>query len=347
MGLPAFAYVMALLGAAACLSCGSTEGPVDYAAPAQVGVIRIVPAEDIEDESRWGSALELALEAEYWDTIVNSDHEHFPAWKTKVERYTVLNEAADERLQLLLTAGAVFQMTLAFTPDGLDSLVLVNNLSGVISGARRVHDSLPDHVPAQVFYNNNLAMRGLLLGPRDEGIAHLEDLLREPGSEGRAAAAFTYGMIQDEAAVRYAIGLNEACDTFVCDWTSEIAPFKPIGQMLMLAELHAVLGEFDEMGDVLDRAESLAVERDWPFIERIDALRAELPTRVYTDGEEAGVGLLRWPLPVYADEVNCSGCHVGALPGRSGITPPVPYENHDRVTPVPAAPDLSHLLPQP
>ena len=41
-------------------------------------------------------------------------------------------------------------------------------------------------------------------------------LIAVPGTEGRAAAPFTYGMINDEAAVRYAIELNEDCETFVC-----------------------------------------------------------------------------------------------------------------------------------
>ncbi len=330
--------VMTLLGA---VSCG--EAPSDPRAPTQLGVIRVVPEERVQDPSEWGAELELALEAEYWDLITNSDHEAYPAWDEKVLAYQMANAAASPRLELLRTAGAVFQVSQAFSGDNVNLRLVLQHLDQIIGGASSLQTSLPNHLPAQVFYHNNSSMRGLMLGPAEEGIEHLAQLTAIAGSEGRAAAPFTYGMIHDDVAVQYAIDLNEGCDTFVCMWTSQIAPFKPIGQLMMLAELYAVSGDMEAMTRTLDRADALAVERGWPFRERITALREELPTRTYESGQSHGVGVFRWPMPVYSNEVNCSNCHVGGRAGTSGQSVEPPYEGHYVTTPSPDPVDLSHL----
>jgi hypothetical protein len=318
-------------------------GAVDPSAPTQLGVVREVPASRVADQAEWGAELELALEAEYWDLITNSDHEAFPAWNQKVADYQLANPNAAPRLELLRTAGAVFQVSQAFSGDNVNIRLVLQHLDQIIGGASRVHDTLPYHLPAQVFYHNNTAMRGLMLGPAAEGIDHLASLVLIPGSEGRAAAPFTYGMINDPVALQYAIELNEGCDTFVCNWTSRIAPHKPIGQLMMLAELHAIAGDFDSMTATLDRADALAVERGWPFRERIEELRTALPTRTYEAGNSHGVGVFRWPMPFFSNEVNCSNCHVGGRAGTSGESLEESYVGHYVTTPTPDPVDLSHL----
>ena len=333
-----YAAALLLLGL---ISCG--DGSADPRAPTEVGVVREVPVTRVEDPEAWGAELELALEAEFWDLITNSDHEAYPAWDQKVADYQAANAAADPRLELLRTAGAVFQVSQSFSGDNVNLRLVLQHLDQIIGGASRVHESLPYHLPAQVFYHNNTAMRGLMLGPASEGIDHLAALVTIPGSEGRAAAPFTYGMIDDPVALQYAIDLNEGCDTFVCNWTSRIAPHKPIGQLLMLAELYAISGDFDAMSATLDRADALAVERGWPFRERIEELRAVLPTRTYESGRDHGVGVFRWPMPFYSNEVNCSNCHVGARAGTSGQSLEQQYVGHYVTTPTPDPVDLSHL----
>jgi hypothetical protein len=323
------------------LSCD--DNAVDPRAPTQLGVIRVVPTERVEDEGEWGAELDLALEAEYWDLITNSDHEAFPAWDEKVAAYQLANPSAAPRLELLRTAGAVFQVSQSFSGENVNIRLVLQHLDQIIGGANRVHETLPYHLPAQVFYHNNSSMRGLMLGPAAEGVDHLAALVLVPGSEGRAAAPFTYGMINDPVALQYAIDLNEGCDTFVCNWTSRLAPFKPIGQLLMLAELHAIAGDFDSMTATLDRADALAVERGWPFRERIVELREVLPTRTYEAGSSHGVGVFRWPMPFYSNEVNCSNCHVGGRPGTSGESLEESYVGHYVTTPTPDPVDLSHL----
>ncbi|MCA9532875.1 MAG: hypothetical protein KC593_04320 [Myxococcales bacterium] len=328
----------ALVGVVSC-----DDSPTDVRAPTEVGVVRSVPVTRVEDPSEWGAELELALEAEFWDLITNSDHEAYPAWDAKVVGYQQANPDAPARLELLRTAGAVFQTSQAFGGENVDTRLVLQQLPQIIGGAARVHESLPYHLPAQVFYHNNTAMRGLMLGPAAEGVDHLAQLVTIPGSEGRAAAPFTYGMIDDDVALQYAIDLNEGCDTFVCNWTSRIAPFKPIGQLLMLAELYAIAGDMDAMSATLDRADALAVQRGWPFRDRIVTLREVLPTRTYESGASHGVGVFRWPMPFYANEVNCSNCHVGGRAGTSGQSLEEQYEGHYVTTPTPDPVDLSHL----
>ena len=63
------------------------------------------------------------------------------------------------------------------------------------------------------------------------------------GTEGRAAAPFSYAMVHDEAYGDYAIAMMEGCENRICMWTTELAPFKPIGQLLTLAEFNAIKAE--------------------------------------------------------------------------------------------------------
>jgi hypothetical protein len=230
-------------------------------------------------------------------------------------------------------------------PSSLDDTLLLRYLARALEGAEDVLALMPDYEPGFVFAHNNIAMRALVFGAGadqlDEALEHLALMvnLEFAGSlntEGRAAAAFTYGMIYDEDSVRFAIDLNEDCATAICNWTSRIAPFKPIGQLMMEAELHAVLGDYAKMNELLDVAEAHARERNWPFIERIAELRSDLPSRSY----EQGLGFTRAPMPLYSNRVNCSNCHIGGHPGQSGVELDSPYPNSTITTPRPTIPDL-------
>jgi len=327
-----------VLFVAACASSGTT----DELAPVELGVVRTVDAQRIEDPAEWGPSLDLALETEFWDLIGNSDHERYPAWREKAKVYLAANGNADPRLAMLVSAGAVFALTQLFQhPDPLSRIA--DYLDYIDDATVGIHDAvepLRDHEPAVVFFHNNQAMLAFLLAENaDLGICHLEKLrnLEDSnsdfhGTEGRAAAPFTYGMVNDEAYVDYAIEMMEGCDNWICNWTSKLAPFKPIGQLMTLAELHAVKASLtthaqahdaalEEMNALLDRAAMLGTARDYPFIDRIEALRETLPLRVYGQG----MGLGRSPMPVYSNETNCSNCHIGGLPGAFGEDLEDPY----------------------
>ena len=316
-------------------ACGGGGGdggdPVPPPDPSVPGTIRIVPEARVLDPAAWGPELDLALEAEYWDHIVNSDHEGYDVWHAKIEAYLAANAEAEPRLELLRVAGAVFRLSSFLgETEGRDWTSFPYVETALFESAG-LTAKLPDHEPAHVFQLNNAAMGALLLGQRERALDALEAMLRlevrtvVPNTEGPAAASFTYGMIDDPEMLRFAIDLCEDCRTQICNWTSRLAPFKPIGQRMMLAELHAVAGDLDSMERVLDEAEALARERDWPFRDRIPDLRRELPTRTYGPG----LGALRSPLPVYANRVNCSGCHVGAVAGTSGVDLEEPYAGAD------------------
>jgi len=333
-------YSFLLLIAALGLGCSSTSG--SDSAPVQLGVVRSVDETRLADPDNWGEELDLALETEFWDLIGNSDHARYSAWHSKAKAYVAANLDADPRLGMLISAGAVFSLTTLFQYE--DPLAHLTEYSDYIADATvGIHEAiepLGDHEPAIVFFHNNQAMLAFLLSENAElGVCHLEKLRNledsNPtfhGTEGRAAAPFTYGMVHDPAYVDYAIAMMEGCNNWICNWTSKLAPFKPIGQLMTLAELYAIRGSmavdpgvqeaaFDEMNSLLDRAAMLGAARDYPFMDRIESLRAQLPTREYTDG----IGLGRSPMPIYSNETNCSNCHIGGLPGRYGEDLDDPY----------------------
>ncbi|MFW2390356.1 MAG: hypothetical protein ACN4G0_18620 [Polyangiales bacterium] len=336
------------------LGCTSSTASTDVA-PVQVGVIRTVDAERLEDPDEWGPVLDLALETEFWDLIGNSAHEQYGDWHEKAKAYVAANSGADPRLAMLISAGAVFSLTTLFQHS--DPLSQIGEYADYIDdatvGIGDAVEPLGDHEPAVVFFHNNQAMLAFLLGSNPSlGICHLEKLrnLEDSnaafhGTEGRAAAPFTYGMVHDEAYVDYAIELMEGCDNWICNWTSKLAPFKPIGQLTTLAELHAIKAAltidesaqadaYEEMNALLDRAAMLGAARGYPFIDRIEELRTELPAREY----ETGIGLGRSPMPVYSNESNCGGCHIGGIPGRFGEELDDPYPAADLWTAKPGPP---------
>ena len=329
-----FALVLLTIVSLSCTSAGGVDG----AAPVQLGVIRTVDAARLQDPDQWGPELDLALETEFWDLIGNSAHESYGAWHAKAKAYVAANADADPRLGMLIAAGAVFSLAPLFQePNPIVHLGDYGDYIGDATvGIGDAVEPLTDHEPALVFFHNNQAMLAFLLAENaDLGICHLEKLrnLEDSnaafhGTEGRAAAPFTYGMVHDEAYVDYAIDMMEGCDNWICNWTSKLAPFKPIGQLTTLAELHAIkagfssdevtqAAEYDEMNALLDRAAMLGAARDYPFMDRIEALRSELPAREYVPG----IGLGRSPMPVYSNETNCSNCHIGGQPGRYGDDP--------------------------
>jgi len=350
-----------ILLSATLLSC-SSSGSGDDLGPVQVGVIRTVDAERLQDPDEWGPELDLALETEFWDLLGNSDHERYPAWHAKAKDYVAANADVDPRIRMMISAGAVFSLTTLFQYSAPLTRIAdyVDYIDDATDGLHAAVEPLRDHEPALVFFHNNQAMLAFLLrSDADLGICHLEQLRnledRNPGfhgTEGRAAAPFTYGMVNDEAYVDYAITLMEGCDSWICNWTSKLAPFKPIGQLMALAELHAIKAELSndeetratehgEMNAVLDRAAMLGAARGFPFMDRIESLRQELRTRRY----EAGIGLGRSPMPVYSNETNCSNCHIGGQPGRFGEDLDDPYPGADIWTQRPGPPPFKSDAP--
>lgn len=334
---------------AACTDSGS-----DAPAPVTAGVIRTVDSARLMDPEEWGDALELDIETEFWDLIGNSAHDEYPAWHRKAKDYVEANPEAHPRIALYISAGAVFTLTQLFQSEDVIAALpdYAEFIEDATSGARAPVQQLTDREPALVFYHNNQAMLAFLLQSNaDLGICHLEKLRNledNPefvGTEGRAAAPFTYAMVHDEAYVDYAIAMMEGCENWICMWTTELAPFKPIGQLLTLAEFHAIKAEmvtsedareqhYAEMHRLLDRATELGEARDYPFMDRIAAIREELPTRTYSDG----IGLGRSPMPIYSDELNCGGCHMGGRPGQTQVELGMPYPGADVLTPKPGPP---------
>ncbi len=354
-----------LLASLILASCSSSESTEQTRAPARApvteGVVRIVDPARLEDPAQWDDELDLDIETEFWDLIGNSDHDRYPDWHRKVKAYLEANPDAHPRIALYVSAGAVFTLTQLFQSDDIaaDLPRFAEFIDDATAGAQAPASQLTDREPALVFYHNNQAMLAFLLrSDADLGICHLEKLRNledNPdflGTEGRAAAPFTYAMVNDEAHVDYAIRMMEDCDNWICMWTSKIAPFKPIGQLVTLAEFHAVKAamattdsartqQLAKMNELLDRAAALGEERNYPFMDRIEQIRTELPTRTYTDG----MGLGRAPMPIYSNETNCGSCHIGGIPGTTQDPLDDPYPGADIVTEKPGPPPFMTSTP--
>ena len=334
----------------------------------KLGRIRTVDAARVADPNQWDEQLDYDLEAEFWDIIGNSAHDTYPQWRDKVKPYLSDNENAPARLAMLVAAGGVFALSPTFQDPLLGGVGLIGDLQDINDAALSIDSAivpLKDHEPAVVFYHNNKAMLSLLLGAsllEANGLCHLEQLRimqdLNPnffGTEGRAAAPFTYGMVNDNRFLDYGIELAEDCDSWICLWTSKLAPFKPIGELMMLGELHWIKSvtaateveraqsrqKYEEM---FDRAEQFAIKRNWPYIERLAETKAELESRTSYGMHPLPLLLrARYPLPVYSNGVNCSTCHIGGEPGAFGQPLENPYLGHDNVTPIPEGPDFLPL----
>lgn len=353
------------LGAPAMVQAGlfpSWQAPSNQ--PVQLGVFRVVHPTVVMQIQNWGPQLDLGLEQEFWDFVGNSRQDLFPQWRDKVKFYTDLNPWASPKLGLLVSAGSVFALAPNFELPDLGGPALAAKIPELVNAVVTVKPAaqrLRALETANVFYHNNQAMVSLLftagLGT-NQAVCHLERLRTlqnvDPTfkTEGRAAIPYTAGMKNDINWVNYAIRMSEDCKSDICDWTSKEAPFKPIAMRMMLAELHQIrstmvsdtaakAADLQKMNEHLNDAQTLATARSYPYAGRIQTLRQELAKRVsYSSHPLPLMAGARFPMPVYGNGQNCSGCHIGGTPGASGRFNPLPvqYPHANVSTPVPAAP---------
>ena len=103
---------------------------------------------------------------------------------------------------------------------------------------------------------------------------------------------------------------------------------------MALAEFHSIKAAMTDDVDVrrnniaimnatVDRAIVLGAARSYPFIDRLETTRAELSDR---SSYNSGLGLGRFPMPVYANRDNCALCHVGAEASAFGQSLDDPFQ---------------------
>ena len=329
----------------------------------RVGRIRHVDPDRAIDPDAWGEGLDRDLEAEFWDIIGNSAHDVFDDWRGKVLSYTRRYEDHSPRMDLLLAAGGVFQLSEPFGKPLLGGVGVLGDLQYINDAIVRMGRAIPElqsGEAAVTFFHNNRAMLNLLVGAgasNRSGLCHLEQLrileTLNPdflGTEGRAAAPFTYGMVARPEYLDYAIDMSEDCDTDICMWTSKLAPYKPIGELMMLGELHWIRSvttndptvkeqSRDKFEEMFARAENLGRIRDYPYLDRIGRIKTEIESRSEY-GRHPLLVQARYPMPVYSNGTNCSNCHIGGKPTGTGEPLDNPYPNHDLRTPIPDPPDF-------
>ncbi len=113
------------------------------------------------------------------------------------------------------------------------------------------------------------------------------------------------------------------CGTYACAFTSSIAPFKKIGELMMISTSWGRLGNLTEMRAGFDQLRELAAQQRWPFIARFNDMEARIEgTGPYAGNslldqwkinpEKKRLGYIQLPLPPFTGVTACSDCHFGA-----------------------------------
>lgn len=112
-----------------------------------------------------------------------------------------------------------------------------------------------------------------------------------------------------------------ACETYACQATSSLSPFKKISGLIISAEIRGKMGKVDEAKAIFKKARTLANQLGYPFMERI----TEIENRLFglrpddADGilqqwsgrSRKSIGFIQLPLPPSNSPAACSSCHFG------------------------------------
>jgi hypothetical protein len=166
------------------------------------------------------------------------------------------------------------------------------------------------------------AFENFIFGREKRALEDIEIMLNSPGTEEKIAAAFTLALVKENKYIDLAIEVLGDCQTDLCTKTSELAPFKEIGMVLALSEIYGKKGDWEKYEMTLMRAETLAIEANWPFMERFKDLRDNMKSnKAKWDQARLSVGSVAFPLLMFTDPGICAGCHFGAKIKESDYLP--------------------------
>lgn len=249
-----------------------------------------------------GLADDRRFEQEYWDIVGRTDTLAMDFWLLRARWRTQLDGSERARLTMLEAGGALMLFRGGNLLEYLDALAL----------SKSARDLAPASLNAAVFYRGVLAFQKFVAGD-DAGALGEIDRLTTLGTEGNVAAALALAMVRRNRYIDRAISLLEDCETDVCNKTSQVAPFKPVGMLLSLAEIYGRRGDAARMDSAFARAEASAQELKWPLMARIDELRRAIPAeKAAWDADTSSIGSIALPLPKTSEEDACANCHVGA-----------------------------------
>ena len=278
------------------------------------------------DDCRADLAFEDSLERQYWALVQNSDVAGMEHWLDKTDTYLAEVDAHHEpQLTILLAFGYLMCSRAQGIARGLP------DLGRAIHAGRRAEQLDPTSFSIRPLNRYLDIALDLAMGNRanaEQTLLQLRRLHEEHGATAiEAEVVAQYAMLgsTEPDLVQQALDTLRETPALVLQTTS-LAPFKPVGTYLAMAEGQAFLGDRASAELLIHDARVWGQDNGLPptFLNRIDEARDTLllPDGL-ADQWEAGatpIGLIRMPLGPSQSAESCALCHLGHHDPRSTTT---------------------------
>jgi hypothetical protein len=271
------------------------------------------------------SAATILQESEqlYWRLLQAGDGERLDQWidgvNDFIDRSPNISAQALGRVKMLSAFAKIMVFTALFDFHPMKFW----HLDQAKKFAAHARSLLPGNVNAVTIDANLRGMSLFMLGQKQaarELLQHLLDLpkaLGEKGMEAPVSAGHILIATKDPILVREGVALVKACNDDRCNLRFSLAPYRAVGNYLVLAEAAAYLGEdvaaMDAMDEGYDWAKSHGASPE--YLERIQEMSADLfsPGGIVDEWQLGlGIGAIRYPFGFSQRSEVCGVCHYNA-----------------------------------
>lgn len=259
----------------------------------------------------------------YWRLLQSGDAELLDQWiegvNDFVDRTNMVSARSRGRIKMLSAFGKIMVFTALFDFHPLKFW----HLDQAKRFSAQARSLLPGNVNAVTIDVNLRGMTLFMLGQKQSArdvLQHLLDLPKALGARGMEApvsAGHIMIATKDPILVREGAALVEACNDDRCNLRFSLAPYRAVGNYLVLAEAAAYLG------DDVAAMEAMAEAHDWAkshgarpeYLARIQEMSADLfSAGGIVDQWQLGLGIgaIRYPFGYSQRSEVCGVCHYNA-----------------------------------